>query len=103
MEKWIFSYWHNNFFSTSLCVKRKTFPQGLLLYFEGCLMHSFSFSIPQKLVEKPLKTGVDICGNIPDVVLQIGIITLKCNFYFADSVEDGGMIFTKFFTNVRQT
>ena len=100
MENPIFPYWHKAFLSTGECRKLRTFTQAVWKKFLSAFFHRISFHIPQALWRK-LQTGVDICGDVANIVLQVGIAALKCHFHFADGVEDGGVILAKFLADVR--
>ena len=90
------------FFPQNNVEKRIIFQQ--LIEMKNCKnnLNRLFFLFQQQLWIKS-KTGVDICGNITDVVLQTGIITLQRNFYFTNSVKDRGVVSTKFFTDIRKT
>ena len=68
---------NNGIFSTAFVEKEKTkiFPQIFYPHSTG-------------LVEKS-ETGVDIGGNIPNVILQGGVLTLERQFNFTNGVNDG--------------
>ena len=49
-----------------------------------------------------LQAGIDIGGNISDIVLQVGIFLLQRHFHFLDGVEDGGVILAELLADVGQ-
>ena len=56
------------FYKQPKCEKLRLFHSKCLDGFCQNFIHSFSFHIPQ-LLWKTLQAGVDVCGDIPDVVL----------------------------------
>ena len=72
VEKWIFTYSRNDFFCTEKMWKKRSFAQRLLIKRKSPFVHNSLFHYPQGIVEK-LQTRIDICGNIPDVILQVFI------------------------------
>ena len=48
------------------------------------------------------QAGVDICGNIPDVVLHVAVSVFQSDFYLADGVQYGRMVPAEFLADVRQ-
>ena len=71
------------------------------LFIKICQQNFFPLSTA--IVENFLKTGIDIGGDIPDIILEVGILTLQRHFHFPDGIENGGMVSAKFLTDVRQT
>ena len=49
-----------------------------------------------------LQAGVDIGGNVPDVVLHVGVLIFQSHLHLADGVEHRGVIPGKFLADVRQ-
>ena len=47
-----------------------------------------------------LKAGVNVCGNVADVVLGIGIAVFQGNLHLADGIENGGMVPGEFLADV---
>ena len=48
------------------------------------------------------KAGVNIGRDVPDVVLQIGIILLQGHLHLSDGIQRSGVIPVKFLADVRQ-
>ena len=46
------------------------------------------------------KTGIDICGNVPNVVLQIGIPGGQSLLYLLDGIKNGGVVFIQLLADV---
>ena len=49
-----------------------------------------------------LETGIDVRGDVPDVILQGGVAVFQGRFHFADVIKDSGVILGKFLTDVGQ-
>ena len=91
-----------DFFIHKAIVEKERFStKGFFLLFYKSFPQK-SFPLSTGIVEKS-KTGIDICRNVPNVVLQILIPAFQRGFYLLDRVQDRRMIFTKFLTDVRCT
>lgn len=88
------------FFSTWNMLKKITFSQRVWKSFHRPVIHRKVFHDPQALWIK-LKAGIDICCNIPNVILQIFVSALERRFHLFDGVQNGGVILTKFLTDIR--
>ena len=102
VEKGNFSYCHKGFFSTQDLWKKNNFSTGFVEKIKDSIF-------PQKILPHStgfcgiLQTGVDVCGNVTNVILQIGIAFFNGVLHFIDRVKDGGMILIDFLTNFRST
>ena len=61
--------------------------------------HHFQFSTVNFTL---LKAGVNIGGDVPDIVLHITVAVFQSDFDFSDGVQYRGMIPGKFLADVRQ-
>ena len=50
-----------------------------------------------------LQAAIDIGGDIPQVILQGGILILQRQLYLADVIKHGGVVLAEFLADVRQT
>ena len=82
--------------------KRKGFStKGLKTTGSAVFPQDFSpLSTPS--VEKRSQAGIDIRGNVPDVILQGGIAVFQRDLHFADTVKNGGVVPAKFLADIRQ-
>ena len=48
----------------------------------------------------PLQAGVDVCCNVPNVILQCFVAFFQLGFHLADGEEDSGMVPGEFFANI---
>jgi len=62
-------------------------------------VHNLFFHIPQPLWKKS-ETGVDISGNVPDIVLHVGIGTFQRCGDLIHGIDDSGMIPGKLLADV---
>ena len=70
------------------------------------LINSTVLHIPQGLWRKrraQLQTGIDVRGDVPDVILHGGVPVFQRDFDLPDGVQYGGVIPGKFLADVRQT
>ena len=49
-----------------------------------------------------LQAGIDIGGNVPEIILQCGIIAFQRNLNLTNRVKNGGMISGEFLTDIRE-
>ena len=72
-----------------------------------CVFTQFVFQHSTDPVEKIrteiLKAGIDIGGDIPDIILQDVIALLQLHFHLTDGVKDGGMVSAELLADVGQT
>ena len=54
-----------------------------------------------KMRYRLLQAGIDIGGDVPDVVLQGGVAALECLFHFVDGVKYGGVILAQLLADIR--
>ena len=64
------------------------------------VLHKNSIHNPQPLW-KLLQAGIDIGGDVPNVILQALIAASQRRFYFANRVNDGRVILVHFLTDFR--
>ena len=101
--------WKSGFYLTAAI---KIFPQGIVynfLFIHKDKINVFSQRNKQENyphstvpVDK-LQTRINICRNVPDVILQSGVSFLQGAFHFIDGVNDGGVIFIQLLTDFRCT
>ena len=48
-----------------------------------------------------LQTGINIGGDVPDVVFQVFVTAFEHTLHFVDGVEDGGVVFVKDLADIR--
>lgn len=95
------SYSPNNFLYTANVGKTLNFKQGDVNRFFATGFSQLFYPHSTVFVEK-LQTGVYICRNITDMVLQ-GLITgFQHRLYFFNGVQNSGVVFTKLFANIRK-
>ena len=102
MEKSLFTYCRNAFFSTGECEKNQSYSQPIFEKICFFVFHSLSFHISQALW-KNLQAGVDVGSDVPNVILQVSIAFLKLHFHLPDGIERSGVIPCKFPADIRQT
>jgi len=73
VEKCIFPLYKKNFFSTGVLLKKGSFAHPEKGEDWKKVMHKESFHFPQMLWIK-LKTGIDVCSDIPNMILK-GVIS----------------------------
>jgi len=79
-----------NFYTEAVKIKNnKNYPQIIFPHSTG-------------IVENFLQTGVNICGNITNMILQVFVSVFQCGFHFFDGVQNGGVILAEFFTDIRR-
>ena len=54
-------------------------------------------------VDNFLQARIDVCCDIPNVILQCGVSILQGGFYFVYGMNDGGVVLIQLFTNFRCT
>ena len=91
------------FFPHGGCGFLKVFQQALWSKFWPCSFTQIVFPQLTTPVEKffdILEAGIDVGGNVPDVVLEGGVAFLQLHFHLADGIEDGGVILAEFLADV---
>ena len=53
-------------------------------------------------MDKKSKTGINIGGDIPDIILHIGIAGLQACLHFADAVQNSRMVTVEFLADIGQ-
>ena len=80
------------------------FPQAVCRLILPCSFPQLLFHIPQPAVEKSkLQTAIDIGGDIPQVILQGGILIFQRDLHLADVIKHRGVILAEFLADIRQT
>ena len=100
VEKWKIFRCSNAFFSTGNDKSFKNFSTEKIRKEMDLTFQQVIFPQKAKPVEN-LQTGVNICRNIPNVVLQLGITGFQRAFYFIDGIKNGGVVFIKFLADIR--
>ena len=76
MEKWVLSYCHKDYLSTLEMLKRITFTQVLWKKNGWCIYTQLIYPHSTGSVEN-LQTGIDIGGDVPDMIFQLLIAFLQ--------------------------
>ena len=82
------------------CAEKESFPQKKKLIVEGKFIPKKFFHIPQPPVDK-LQAGIDVGGDVPNVVLQFGVATLYGAFHLTNGVDNGGVVLVQLLADVR--
>ena len=61
-----------------------------------------SFPLSTALVEK-LQAGIDVCNDVPNVILQVAVTACQHRFHLTDGVQHSGVIFVNVLADVRGT
>ena len=100
VEKWKIFRCSNAFFSTGNDKSFKNFSTEKIRKEIVLTFPQFIFPQKAKPVEK-LQTGVNVCRNIPNMVLQLGISGFQRAFNFIDGIKNGGVVFIEFLADIR--
>lgn len=69
----------------------------------GCNLSTIMFSTFHRACGENLQAGIDVRGDVPDIVLHGGVSVFQRDFDFPDGVQYRRVIPGKFLADVRQT